>query len=283
MSASLQGRVAIVTGASRGIGAATARALAGAGAAVALAARDEAALALASEIRGAGGMALAVPTDVTDPDAVQRLVARTVGELGGLHLAFNNAGGSHRPAPLHELTVEDFDRALASNLRGTFLCLKREIPAMLAGGGAIVNMASTAGLHGVGTLAGYVSAKHGGIGLTKVAALDYADDGIRVNAVAPGPILTENLQHAGDEAQRSTGAADPEARHTGGGRCDGGVTVHRPRVLHHRGRRADRRGQARGDRAVRWRAQVVDQCSSVTLPPVISTSRACGSSPTQSV
>lgn len=214
MTTMLHGRVAIVTGASRGIGAATARALGEAGASLALAARDERALdRLATEIRQDGGSALAVPTDIGDPDAIERLVARTVGEFGRLDIAFNNAaGGGHRPAPLTEVALEDFDSALAINLRGTFLCLKHEIAAMLGSGGAIVNMSSTAGLEAVGGLAAYVSTKHAIIGLTKTAALDYAAHGIRVNAVAPGPILTEQLERAGERAQQGAAQALPIRR-----------------------------------------------------------------------
>jgi NAD(P)-dependent dehydrogenase (short-subunit alcohol dehydrogenase family) len=211
----LEGRVAIITGASRGIGAATSRAFAAAGAAVALAARDEAALAsLADQLLAGGGRAIAVPTDVADPASVERLVDRTVGAFGRLDLAFNNAaGGGQGPTPLADLPVDAYDSAIAITLRGVFLSMRYEIPAMLeAGGGAIVNMASTAGLEGVGGLAGYVSAKHGVIGLTKTAALDYADRNLRVNALAPGPILTDNLERAGEDAQRLAALAMPMGR-----------------------------------------------------------------------
>lgn len=211
----LEGRVAIITGASRGIGAATSRAFAAAGAAVALAARDEAALAsLADQLLAGGGRAIAVPTDVADPASVERLVDRTVGAFGRLDLAFNNAaGGGQRPTPLADLPVDAYDSAIAITLRGVFLSMRYEIPAMLeAGGGAIVNMSSTAGLEGVGGLAGYVSAKHGVIGLTKTAALDYADRNLRVNALAPGPILTDNLERAGEDAQRLAALAMPMRR-----------------------------------------------------------------------
>lgn len=211
----LEGRVAIITGASRGIGAATSRAFAAAGAAVALAARDEAALArLADQLLAGGGRAIAVPTDVADPASVERLVDRTVGAFGRLDLAFNNAaGGGQGPTPLADLPVDAYDSAIAITLRGVFLSMRYEIPAMLeAGGGVIVNMSSTAGLEGVGGLAGYVSAKHGVIGLTKTAALDYADRNLRVNALAPGPILTDNLKRAGEDAQRLAALAMPMRR-----------------------------------------------------------------------
>jgi NAD(P)-dependent dehydrogenase (short-subunit alcohol dehydrogenase family) len=210
----LAGKVAIVTGASRGIGAATARAFADAGAAVVLAARSRPEInALAAEISDAGAEATAVATDVTDPTAVQRLVQRALDAYGRLDVAFNDAGQGHMPVPMAELGLEDFDRALAVNARGIFLSMKYEIAAMLgSGGGAIVNMSSTAGVHGVPGIAGYVAGKHAIIGLTKVAALDYAHKNIRVNAVAPGPIDSHRLSQVTDEQRAGIAGRVPLGR-----------------------------------------------------------------------
>jgi NAD(P)-dependent dehydrogenase (short-subunit alcohol dehydrogenase family) len=208
------GKVALVAGASRGIGAATARAFARAGASVVLAARDREALdSVVESIRATGGQAIAFPTDVGDPASVEQLVRQTLSTYGRLDAAFNNATDGPLPAPLADIDPADFDRGIRTNIRGTFLGMKYQIPAMLrSGGGAIVNMASIAGLNGVANLAAYVAGKAGIIGLTRVAALDYADQGIRVNVVAPGPILTHHLERAGEEAQRGAALSTPMRR-----------------------------------------------------------------------
>jgi NAD(P)-dependent dehydrogenase (short-subunit alcohol dehydrogenase family) len=210
----MNGRVALICGASRGIGAATATAFAAAGAAVVLAARDAAALeAVAGQIRASGGQATAVPSDVTDEGSVSALVDAALAVHGRLDYAFNNASGGPMPAPLADIDAREFDLGIAANIRGTFLGMKFQIPAMLrSGGGAVVNMASIAGLNGTANLAAYVAGKAGIIGLTKVAALDYADQGVRVNVVAPGPILTYHLEAAGPEAQRLAGLSTPARR-----------------------------------------------------------------------
>jgi NAD(P)-dependent dehydrogenase (short-subunit alcohol dehydrogenase family) len=155
----MRGRVALVTGASKGIGAATAEAFAAAGAAVVLAARDASALqAVADGIQARGGWAIAVRTDVTDAGSVRHAVDQAVSTFGRLDAAFNNASAGPLPAPLADIDPDEFDHGIATNIRGTFLGMKFQIPAMLAnGGGAIVNMASIAGLNATANLAAYVA------------------------------------------------------------------------------------------------------------------------------
>jgi len=198
MTGILEGKVALVTGGASGIGRATAVVMAREGARVAVADRAEAdAAATVALINAAGGQAIAIGGDVTREADVAAMVARTVSAFGRIDCAFNNAGIAGRAVgPVgqrtHELSQDAFDRMLAVNLTGVFLCLKHEVAQMLAqgGGGAIVNTASIAGLIGLATSAHYVAAKHGVVGLTKSAAIEYAQDGIRVNCVNPGYVAT---------------------------------------------------------------------------------------------
>jgi NAD(P)-dependent dehydrogenase (short-subunit alcohol dehydrogenase family) len=207
-------RVALVTGGSQGIGAGVAAAFVQAGAAVAISARgNERLQQTLAELRKAGGRALAMPADVTDEDAVRGLVERCVEEFGRLDFAVNNATDGPMPAPLADIPSDGFSLGIQTNLNGTFFSMKHEIPAMLAsGGGVIINMASVAGVGAMSNLAAYVSGKAGIIGLSRSAALDYADQGIRINVIAPGPILTDHLRAAGDRAQQMAAQSVPLGR-----------------------------------------------------------------------
>jgi NAD(P)-dependent dehydrogenase (short-subunit alcohol dehydrogenase family) len=207
-------RVALVAGASRGIGAETAKAFAAAGYGVVLGARDTEALArVVDDIETAGGAAVCAKTDVGDVDSMRALVDVALESYGRLDAAFNNATDGPMPSPLADIDPDEFDRGIRTNIRGTFLGMKFQVPAMLAsGGGAIVNMASVAGVQAMTNLGAYVTSKAGIIALTETAALDYADKGIRVNVVAPGPILTHHLERAGEEAQRMAAASVPMRR-----------------------------------------------------------------------
>ena len=182
----------LVTGASSGIGAATAQALGRAGARVALVARNQDKLDnVVASIREAGGTALAIKADVTEEADVQRAVATAVSEFGRLDGAFNNAGVLGTGAPLQDLALVDFDTVMRANVHGMFLALKYEMAAMLkTGGGAIVNTASIVAHVAFANLSPYNTSKHAVLGLTRSAALDGWPQGIRVNAVSPGPIET---------------------------------------------------------------------------------------------
>jgi NAD(P)-dependent dehydrogenase (short-subunit alcohol dehydrogenase family) len=203
--AALAGRAGVVTGAASGIGRATALALVAAGADVLVGDVDAAGGEETTALADGPGRASFFAADVTEPAQAAAMVAAALKRFGRLDFAHNNAGVVFAGAPIHEVSDADWKRMVDVDLTGVFNCMRAEIPPMLeAGRGSIVNTASGVGVVGLPGQGPYVAAKHGVIGLTRVAALDYAKQGIRVNAVCPGSIETPLFEEAA--------AADPDLR-----------------------------------------------------------------------
>lgn len=214
MAGLVEGRVALVTGGGSGIGRQACLVFSREGAQVvvcdvALEGGEE----TVSQIRQAGGQAMFIQADVAQAAEVEAVVARTVETYGRLDCAYNNAGIAGRTARVADDSEQNWDRVLSINLKGVWLCLKYEIAHMLTqGSGAIVNTASDAGLIGLRRAGAYVASKHGVVGLTKTAALEYATSNIRVNAVCPGPIDTPMLRGASERVIDAMAAAQPNGR-----------------------------------------------------------------------
>ncbi len=204
----------IVTGAASGIGRATALAFADEGANVIVAdVQEREAIETVKMIDDRGGVGLFVGCDVSKEADVKNMVERTLEKFGRLDGAFNNAGTEGTPAPITECTMENWDKTVNTDLKGVWLSMKHEIPALLkSGGGAIVNCSSIAGLVGFATIPAYVASKHGVIGLTETAALEYAKEGIRVNAVCPGAIHTPMLERFTQGNDEAMAKMDPMGR-----------------------------------------------------------------------
>jgi NAD(P)-dependent dehydrogenase (short-subunit alcohol dehydrogenase family) len=189
------GKTVLITGGATGIGRATALAFAREGASVMIGDVDERAVETVSLIEAAGGKAAFKHADVSDADAMTALVRDCVARFGGMHMAFNNAGVLPPPLPFHEVPASDLDLILNVDLKGVYFAMQAEIRHFLEnGGGAIVNTASVAGIVADPHMSAYVAAKHGVVGLTKAVAIEYAQQGIRVNAIGPGFVATPMTQ-----------------------------------------------------------------------------------------
>jgi NAD(P)-dependent dehydrogenase (short-subunit alcohol dehydrogenase family) len=214
MSGVLTKKVALVTGGGSGIGEACAKALAAAGAEVAIADVNlDGVHRVVEDIAAAGGIAKAFSLDVSNDSEVDSVITAIVREFGGLHIAVNNAGIGGDQAPTGEQTPAGWRKVLSVNLDGVFYCMRHELAAMKrSGGGSIINMASILGAVGFANSSGYVAAKHGVLGLTQTAAIEYAAEGIRVNSVGPGFIQTPLLSALPQEAMAGIAALHPMNR-----------------------------------------------------------------------
>lgn len=198
------GKVALVTGGASGIGEACVLTFARGGAKVVIAdMNNDLGEKTVAEVKQAGSDAIFVRVDVSDPQGVEQMVKTTVETYGGLDIAVNNAGIGGEQNPSGEYSIKGWRKVIDINLNGVFYCMRYQIPAMLErGGGAIVNMASILGSVGFANSAAYVAAKHGVVGMTKSAALEYSKQGLRINSVGPGFIQTPLLSSALDEPTR---------------------------------------------------------------------------------
>jgi NAD(P)-dependent dehydrogenase (short-subunit alcohol dehydrogenase family) len=208
------GKVVLVTGGNAGIGRAAAIEFTKQGAQVVVSGRREKeGLEVIDELEALGGEAIFVKTDVSKEREVKAMIERTLATFGRLDCAFNNAGIVQAPTPLPDQTEETYDQIMDINVKGVWLSLKHEIPAMLkTGGGAIVNNSSVGGLVGFATAPVYVASKHAVIGLTKSVALEYATQHVRVNAVAPGTIETRMFRDFAPEVRQMLESAHPMGR-----------------------------------------------------------------------
>jgi NAD(P)-dependent dehydrogenase (short-subunit alcohol dehydrogenase family) len=206
MELNLSGKVAFITGAATGIGRETALEFARSGASVGVVDWNETEGKETQQlIESMGGKALFIRCDVGDEASVSSAVSETVKHFGGLHLAFNNAGIGGTQGSVADLSLDNWNQVVQINLTGVFLCMKYQIPEILkSGGGSIVNCSSILGTVGFAGASAYVAAKHGVVGLTQTAALEYATQGIRVNSIGPGFILTPMLEKAGISSDQAT-------------------------------------------------------------------------------
>ncbi|WP_371192921.1 SDR family NAD(P)-dependent oxidoreductase [Glaciecola sp. SC05] len=216
-AANVEGKKILITGGASGIGAASALLLAERGAKVVIADLSEQAGNEVAEQASAKGQSIVFhKVDVADGESVRALFAFAMEQLGGLDVVLNNAGIDHKPAPMHELSDDDFDRNIAVNLKGVWHCMRAAIPCLLPKGGHVINVASVAGLRSSPMISAYSASKHGVMGLTKSAAIEYAKANIRFNAVCPSftdtPMVQNTLAQLDERAQNAIIKASPMRR-----------------------------------------------------------------------